>query len=333
VRTFHLAEMRLSNFWIFLALAVDAAPTPPGPSYGSRETSRREYDYIVVGAGASGLTVANRLSEHANTSVLVIEAGLFNDDEDFFTIPGLAGGAIGTKYDWNLTYTKSVSLNGREVSIPAGKVVGGSTQLNRMVFDRGSKSDYDRWSSLGNKGWDWESLLPYFKKVGVNMQESMRPCANDTESRMRYSRRQLRTLSPNTMSPTTRNSMDRQATYTRHMHHSFGLQPVCSPSIFDVNSLTFTLEYMINATRELGIETSYDQASGFALGGYFCPHNQNPADETRSSAKEAYYDTARNRSNLEIITGQRVTRILTTNRSGCPTATGVEVGPLLKDPA
>ena len=90
---------------------------------------------------------------------------------------------------------------------------------------------------------------------------------------------------------------------------------------------------MINATRELGIETSYDQASGSALGGYFCPHNQDPADETRSSAKEAYYDTARNRSNLEIITGQRVTRILTTNKSGCLTATGVEVSPLLKDPA
>jgi choline dehydrogenase-like flavoprotein len=160
--------MRLSNLWIVLALAVDAAPTAPGPSHGCQETLRCEYDYIVVGAGASGLTVANRLSEQANTSVLVIEAGIFDAKEDFFTIPGLAGGAIGTKYDWNLTYAKSVSLNGREVSIPAGKLVGGSTQLNRMVFDRGSKSDYDRWSTLGNKGWDWESLLPYFKKVGVD---------------------------------------------------------------------------------------------------------------------------------------------------------------------
>jgi choline dehydrogenase-like flavoprotein len=161
--------MRLSNLWILLALAVDAAPTGPGASYGCRETSRCEYDYIIVGAGASGLTVASRLSEQANTSVLVIEAGIFDRKEDFFAIPGLAGGAIGTGYDWNLTYAKSVSLNGRNVSIPQGKVVGGSTQLNRMVFDRGSKSDYDRWSALGNKGWDWKSLLPYFKKVGVDV--------------------------------------------------------------------------------------------------------------------------------------------------------------------
>ena len=86
-------------------------------------------------------------------------------NEDFVTIPGLAGGAVGTKYDWNTTYAPSDALNGRSVSIPQGKVVGGSTKLNRMVFDRGSKSDYNRWEALGNQGWGWDSLFPYFKKV------------------------------------------------------------------------------------------------------------------------------------------------------------------------
>jgi choline dehydrogenase-like flavoprotein len=90
---------------------------------------------------------------------------------------------------------------------------------------------------------------------------------------------------------------------------------------------------MVNATRELGIETSYDQASGFAVGGYFCPHNQDPKDQTRSSAKEAYYDSARNRSNLEIITGQRVTRILTSDKTGSLAATGVEVSSLSESSA
>ena len=85
--------------------------------------------------------------------------------EDFVTIPGLAGGAVGTKYDWNISYASASGLGGRVVPIPLGKVVGGSTKLNRMVFDRGSRSDYDGWETLGNKGWNFAALLPYFKKV------------------------------------------------------------------------------------------------------------------------------------------------------------------------
>lgn len=90
-----------------------------------------------------------------------------DQNEDFVTIPGLAGGAVGTKYDWNTTYAASEYLGGRNVSVAQGKVVGGSTKLNRMVFDRGAKSDYDGWEALGEEGWNWKSLLPYFKKVRI----------------------------------------------------------------------------------------------------------------------------------------------------------------------
>ena len=88
-----------------------------------------------------------------------------DNDEDFVTIPGLAGGAVGTKYDWNTSYAADEALGGRAISIPQGKVVGGSTKLNRMVFDRGARSDYDGWETLGSGGWNFETLLPYFKKV------------------------------------------------------------------------------------------------------------------------------------------------------------------------
>lgn len=88
-------------------------------------------------------------------------------NEDVFTIPGLAGGALGTKYDWNRTYAANEALGGREVTINLGKIVGGSSKLNRMVFNRGAKSDYDGWETLGNKGWGWAGLLPYFKKVSL----------------------------------------------------------------------------------------------------------------------------------------------------------------------
>lgn len=97
---------------------------------------------------------------------LVLTGPSSDANEDIFTIPGLAGGAIGTKYDWNTTYAPNPALQNRSVSIPQGKIVGGGTKLNRMVFDRGSKSDFDRWAELGNPGWDYDGLFPYFKKVG-----------------------------------------------------------------------------------------------------------------------------------------------------------------------
>jgi choline dehydrogenase-like flavoprotein len=81
------------------------------------------------------------------------------------TIPGLAGGAVGTTYDWNSSYTANEDIGDRVISIPQGRVVGGSTKLNRMVFDRGAQSDYDGWEALGNAGWNFDALLPYLKKV------------------------------------------------------------------------------------------------------------------------------------------------------------------------
>jgi choline dehydrogenase-like flavoprotein len=94
---------------------------------------------------------------------------LYSDQgEDFITIPLFAetvGGAIGTKYDWNLTYAPQPTLFNRSIPVTVGKVVGGSSVLNRMSFDRGSSDDYSRWVELGATGWGFDSLLPYFKAV------------------------------------------------------------------------------------------------------------------------------------------------------------------------
>lgn len=93
--------------------------------------------------------------------------------EDFITIPilstanvpALGNGAKGTRYDWNLTGTPQPELQNRSIPTPAGKVIGGGTVLNGMVYNRGSKEDYDRWEELGNPGWNFNALLPYFKKA------------------------------------------------------------------------------------------------------------------------------------------------------------------------
>ncbi|KAJ8112361.1 hypothetical protein OPT61_g5260 [Boeremia exigua] len=274
-------------------IALSASSALAHPLFNGRLISRadellREYDYVIVGGGASGLTVANRLSEQPSTTVLVIEAGDFDQEEDFVTIPGLAGGAVGTKYDWNTTYIASEYLGGRNVSANQGKIVGGSTKLNRMVFDRGSKSDYDGWEALGNEGWNWESLLPYFKK-----NEIFSPPVD--EIREEYG-----------------------ITWDESAHGSEGyMHSTYSPFFWP------TTKNLVDATRSLNIPIPEDAANGNAIGGYFATHNMDPTEYKRSSADEAYYDTAATRENFHLIAGQQATRILTCTKSTIK-ATGVE---------
>jgi choline dehydrogenase-like flavoprotein len=80
-------------------------------------------------------------------------------------IPGLAERGPGSQYDWNYKSVPQASANNRVLDVPMGKLIGGGTALNRQVWERASKSDYDAWVDLGNPGWGWDGLLPYFKKV------------------------------------------------------------------------------------------------------------------------------------------------------------------------
>ena len=124
-----------------------------------------EFDYVVVGAGSAGCVLANRLTKDGRRSVLLLEAG-GSDDWFWIDIPVGYLYTIGNpRTDWCFRTVDEPGLNGRSLGYARGKVLGGCSSINAMVYMRGQKVDYDHWAALGNRGWSWDEVLPYFKRA------------------------------------------------------------------------------------------------------------------------------------------------------------------------
>jgi choline dehydrogenase len=126
------------------------------------------YDYIVTGAGSAGCVLAARLSESGKYKVLLLEAG--GEDKSFWihTPMGYAKTFVDGRVNWKFESEPEKELNGRTMYQPRGKVLGGTSSINGMIYMRGTGADYDQWRQLGNEGWDYESVLPYFRKAEDN---------------------------------------------------------------------------------------------------------------------------------------------------------------------
>ncbi|EWG46293.1 hypothetical protein FVEG_06833 [Fusarium verticillioides 7600] len=258
----------------FLPLAESLHVTPEIAD----EQLRDVYDYIIVGGGTAGLIIANRLSENP----AVLESGPLDDARNLsipgglLPVPGTIGSGGGQKYQWELTTEPQTYLNNQNVEVPQGKAVGGSSILNGLCWSRGSVSDYDDWQKLGNKGWSWNDLLPYFKK-SEKFTFNVEP--HDTE------KLHIRPQSA-------------EHGYNGSVHVSY-------PQYFYDQSSN-----ILDGFAELGLPIIGDVNNGTAAGAMILPSSMHPDNQTRFDAREAHFNSVSSRYNLHIATNQTVTQLV-----------------------
>ena len=241
---------------------------------------REEYDYIVVGGGQSGLTVANRLSE-GKASILVVEYGYYYPDDPLIKRPWQPFDPSNNlfhdpKLMFSYLSTPQVGLNGRMSDISAAAAVGGGSTVNGMFLNRGSQEDYDAWEKLGNPGWGWEGMLPYFKKSV--------------------------TFTP----PGPMLQEEYNATYDIDAAYG-GNGPI---HLSNPEWAWPGQKVQMAGWRELGINQSTEGAGGDAFGMFWVPRAQDPKNQTRSYAVTAHLDPALTRENYDLLPGYRVNQIM-----------------------
>ncbi|GAP84499.1 putative GMC oxidoreductase [Rosellinia necatrix] len=251
------------------------------------------FDYVVVGGGTSGLVVAARLTEDANVRVVVIEAGADKRTDPALETPGLVAGAYADdRFIWPFQSTPQAELNGRHLRQDTGKVLGGSSLTNFMMAMFPSRTNLDTWGKMGNKGWSFDDLAPYFRKFSTSHPPSQ--AIRETLGGLGYYREDLAGDGPVQLS-------------------------------FD-DQYSVMNENWFKTFAELGLEMKTDPRTGKAIGAFQNSSTIESGNNTRSSAATAYYtDEIAKRPNLKVLTETTVQKINTETRKGLVVATGVEV--------
>src|SRR5947209_9544463 len=137
------------------------------------------FDYVIVGAGSAGCVLAHRLSEDARTRVALVEAG-GPDKKQEIHIPAAFSKLFKSPYDWAYFTEEQPLLNNRKLYWPRGKVLGGSSSLNAMIYTRGNPADFDQWQRLGADGWSYSDVAPHFERtlLGVSALRTTNPLSH-----------------------------------------------------------------------------------------------------------------------------------------------------------
>ncbi|OJD37749.1 glucose-methanol-choline oxidoreductase [Diplodia corticola] len=254
-----------------------------------------EFDFVVIGGGTSGLTVASRLTENKDIRVLVLEAGKNRLDDPKITIPGLAASTYSDPdYDWCITSEPQVHLNGRSIGQPTAKVLGGSSAINLGMIIYPSQSDFDSWEKLGNAGWGWKSIAPYFRKFHTFTE----PDAKELREGLMLDYMVEGAQGDSGPVQVSFGGTDGSAPFSRAWPRAF---------------------------NALNLEMTGDPVSGNASGAFNPPANIHPATRARSHAGSAYLtDDVLRRPNLRVLTEALVEKIVVERQpDGSCRATGV----------
>ncbi|KAJ5776540.1 uncharacterized protein N7511_001551 [Penicillium nucicola] len=256
----------------------------------STHRSSPHYDFVIVGGGTSGLVVANRLSEMHNVTVAVIEAGeSVLNNANVTNVMGYSL-AFGTEIDYAYQTANQTYAGGLKQTIRAGKAIGGTSTINGMSYTRAQDAQIDNWGKVGNEGWSWNDLLPYYKK------------------------------SEDFQIP-TKDQVAHGATYTANVHGRNGPLKVGWPTSMTNSSVFLAMnETMTN----LGVEYNADVNSGHMIGFTTHPETIDRERNVREDAARAYFWPYESRANLKIISNTRANKIIWANTTGEAVAIGVE---------
>ena len=235
------------------------------------------FDYLIVGGGTAGLALATRLSENPKFSVGVIEAGGDRTEDPNILIPGLALSTFyNPLYDWAFETTPQSRANGRVVGHPRGKQLGGSSAINYLYWTHASQTDIDDWGKLGNPGWSWAELDPYFSKS-----ETYNPPTAEISSQVDTS-----FIVPSE-------------------HGSKGPVQDSFPPLYDNFYKSWEPTY-----KKLDLGPTGDPRGGLAVGAYSTIVSQDPQKASRSYSANAYWKPQSHRSNLKVLTNAQAAKIV-----------------------